>query len=197
MQAISIIITPASCEYDILDLPQHAKSPHPDSPPPTPRHTHIFGLQSRITSTPLSRSGQSVNQAVCKLEVRVNLPEAIALHHHLKVIFSAYFLAPTLQTPGSNIYNMRCMGLRDIYRCETIIRNKKTTWKPDATLDCRQRETCQRRGKTGLISSMSKHSQLLSEKLMQRGEKYNYVPTFAGGIKFQRRTLIKKKSILT
>lgn len=126
MQAISIIITPASCEYDILDLPQHAKSPHPDSPPPTPRHTHIFGLQSRITSTPLSRSGQSVNQAVCKLEVRVNLPEAIALHHHLKVIFSAYFLAPTLQTPGSNTSNMRCMGLRDIYRCETIIRNKKT-----------------------------------------------------------------------
>lgn len=93
MQAISIFITPASCEYDILDLPRHAKSPHPDSPPPTPRRTHIFGLQSRITSTPLSRSGQSVNQPVCKLEVRVNSPEDIALHHHVKVIFFAYFLA--------------------------------------------------------------------------------------------------------
>lgn len=96
MQDILIFITPASCEYDILDLPQHAKSPHPDSPPPTALHTHIFGLESHITSTPLSRSGQSVNQPVCKLEVRVNLLEYTALHHHVKVTLFASFLVPSL-----------------------------------------------------------------------------------------------------
>lgn len=87
MQDILISLTPASCEYDILDLPQHAKSPNPDSPPTHgPAHTHIFGLESPITSTPLSRSGQSVNQPVCELEVRPYPPEYTALHHHGKVI---------------------------------------------------------------------------------------------------------------
>lgn len=89
MQDILIFITPASCEYDILDLPQHAKSPHPDSPPPTALHTHIFGLESHITLTPRSRPGQSVNQPVCKLEVRVYPPDYTALHHHAKVILFA------------------------------------------------------------------------------------------------------------
>lgn len=92
MQDILISVTPASCEYDILDLPQHAKSPNPDSPPPTALRTHIFGLESPITSTPLSRSGQSVNQPVCELEVRLYPPEYTALHHHGKVIPSSLHL---------------------------------------------------------------------------------------------------------
>lgn len=117
MQDILISVTPASCEYDILDLPQHAKSPNPDSPPPTALHTHIFGLESPITSTPLSRSGQSVNQPVCELEVRLYPPEYTALHHHGQVILFASFLEPSPTTPGSNASSMCYTRLSGIYWC--------------------------------------------------------------------------------
>lgn len=118
MQDILISITPASCEYDILDLPQHAKSPNPDSPPTHgPAHTHIFGLESPITSTPLSRSGQSVNQPVCELEVRPYPPEYTALHHHGKVILFASSLVPSRSTAGSNASSMCYTRLSGIYWC--------------------------------------------------------------------------------
>lgn len=88
---------------------------------------HIFGLQSRISLTPLSRSGQSVNQPVCKLEVGVNPPEDIALHHHVKVIHFAYFLSPS----PSNTSYMNYMRPSDIYWYEiTKCSLTKNTWKP-------------------------------------------------------------------
>lgn len=100
MQTILIFITPTSCVYDILDLPQHAESSLPFSPPRFPSlglflSAFCLCLSLFILSLSLSvcpylahlpisltkrphhpdtrcESCQSVNQSVRSLEVRVN-----------------------------------------------------------------------------------------------------------------------------
>lgn len=117
MQDILICITPASCEYDILHLPQHAKSPHPDSPPPIVLRTHIFGLESHIIST----VNLSINlSASLRSEYfHQSIQHYIIMLRHLKAIaIDTKFLLNVLHEAFWHLFEK--------------LNRTKNTWKPDA-----------------------------------------------------------------